>query len=516
MSAMTLLDWSIFLGYVVAVVGMGFWFSREQHTNEDFLVGGRKMSWLPIGISMFASIFSSTSFVGLPPDAAYGTYSTFLAILCIPLVVVPISGWLFVPFFHRLRVISAYEYFELRFNRPLRLVASLLFSLYTFAWMGNLLYAVSHVARPIFHLAPQELSYTSCLLIGVGLFATFYTTIGGFKAVIWTDVLQAFALGGGMLLILVLAIGRVDGGVSGVWQIGQQYSKFEMFNMTWDPAMQAENFYSSMSIGLFSFLAWYAATLTAVQRYVAMPTIAAARRSLALNGVLVAVVCLLFFLVGSTLFAFYHQHLPAGSPAGAGFPDVSVLPKDQLLTRFVLTEIPSAGLLGLLVAGLFAAAMSSIDSGINALTATVVCDWLPGRKLSVNFSRLLCLVFGVGAIIASLLILYCGQNVFEVIIAISGTFLGLLLGLFLLGMLSARANSAGATIGLAAGILALSAGFYCKVNGAWFGALSCLPTLIVGWLASYGFPSPAAGQVTGLVLGHGAPGEVPGRVQEEV
>ena len=314
------LDWTIFGGYLVAVLALGLWFAREQHSNEDFFLGGRKMSWLPVGLSMFASIFSSNSFVGLPTQAAFGNYHIYFAIITIPLLVVPVVGWVFVPLFHRLGVTSAYEYLELRFNRPIRLIGSSLFIIYTFAWMGNLLYAVSHVIEPVLGLGTDNFATTAWLLVGIGAFATLYTALGGFKAVIWTDIFQAIALGGGMLAILWLALGRIEGGWAGMIEVGQAHGKFEMFDLRFDMSPGVDNVYSSLAIGLFAFFPWYAVTLTAVQRYVSMPTPRAAQRSLIVNGVMSGAVCLIFFLVGSTLFAFYHQDVPGAAAVAAGFP----------------------------------------------------------------------------------------------------------------------------------------------------------------------------------------------------
>ncbi len=491
------LDWTLFGGYLVAVLALGLWFAREQHSNEDFFLGGRKMSWMPVGLSMFASIFSSNSFVGLPTQAAFGNYHIYFAIITIPFLVVPVVGWVFVPLFHRLGVTSAYEYLELRFNRPIRLIGSSLFMIYTFAWMGNLLYAVSHVIEPVLGLSTDDLATTAWLLVGIGAFATLYTALGGFKAVIWTDIFQAVALGGGMLAVLWLALGRIEGGWDGMIAVGQAQGKFEMFDLRFDMSPGVDNVYSSLAIGLFAFFPWYAVTLTAVQRYVSMPTPRAAQRSLIVNGVMSGAVCLIFFLVGSTLYAFYHQDVPGAATAAAGFPP---LHQNQILPNFVLTEIAQVGLLGLLLSGLFAAAMSSIDSGINALTATVVCDWMSNRQLEVGFSRLLCGVFGAGGILAAVLILYLQSEVYQLIISLSGTFLGLLLGIFLLGMLSKRANGSGVLIGLAAGSLTLAL-TWTHVGGQWYGAFTCLPTVAVGWLASRYFEAPPASKLKGLVLG---------------
>ena len=499
MQGFTTLDWGIFLTYVVVVFLLGLRFARQQHTNEDYFVGGRQMFWVPIGLSMFASVFSSNSFVGLPTQAAVGTYHIYLAILMMPVLVTPIVALMFVPCFHRLGVTSPYEYLDLRFGRSVRLLASLLFSAYTLAWMGNLLYAVTHILEPVAGLGPDEMGKTAWLLVGIGAFATLYTVAGGFKAVIWTDVLQGIALGGGMVCILYMGLERVDGGWAGMVELGRQYQKFEMFDLRFDMSPGSENVFSSLSIALFTYLPWYAATLIAVQRYVSLPSIQAAQRSLVLNAVMAVVVCLLFFLVGTTVFAFYHQDLPAGSAAGEGFPATH---DNQLVPYFVLSELSVAGLAGLLLAGLFAAAMSSIDSGINGLTATLVCDWLPGRDLSVSFSRWLSLAFGTVAVASALAILYQRAEVYSSIIAISGTFMGLLLGVFLVGMLVPTANTGGALVGLGCGTLTLILLWH-SVDVNWYGAVTCLPTLLVGWLASYFFPRPSQRQIRGLVIGRG-------------
>ena len=478
-NSLSTLDWIIFALYIVVVLALGLKFAREQQSNEDYFVGGRTMNWLPVGLSIFATTFSSLSFVGLPREAAYEDYHLYLAILFIPLFVTPIVWVWFVPLYHRLKVTSPYEYMELRFSRSVRLLCSTLSIIYTIGWMGSLLYAVGVILQAVLDLTPQQLNWT---LVGVGLFATLYTALGGVKAVIWTDAIQAITLGGGMVVLLAMAVARIDGGWDTIWRIGMAEGKFEMFDMRLDLTDRA-NFFSAAAFGIFVYLPANAVSLGAVQRYVAMPTVADSRRSLIVNGVMVAGVCLVFFVAGTTLFVFYHQ------PGGGGFPTLEK--QDQLVPYFVLTEIPQFGLTGLLVAGLFAAAMSSIDSGINTLTLTIVCDWLSGRHLGVTFSRYLCAGFGVLTIGASLLVPVLGENVFDIIIKISGALFGPMLGLFLLAMLSRRANSAGAWIGFVSGAIVLSATWITTdVSHWWYGALTCVPTFVVGWLASWAFPIP--------------------------
>ena len=223
-----------------------------------------------------------------------------------------------------------------------------------------------------------------------------------------------------------------------------------------------------------------------------MSSLSEARRALALHALVVTLVVLMFFFLGATLFAYYWQH--------GGMPDLPKEKQDQILPLFVVHVLPQVGLPGLLVAGLFAAAMSTIDSGINSLTAVVVCDWLAGRNPSVRFSRLLCAAFGVAIVGAALAAPMLGTNVIGMITGVAGTFLGLLLGLFLLGMFVRRANTGGAILGFAAGTACFIAiRTLTNVPHWWYGAFTTFPTLIVGWGASYFFPAPRPAQLEGLV-----------------
>jgi SSS family solute:Na+ symporter len=491
---MSILDWFICLGAVVVMFAQGWWFARSQKTTEDYFVGGRSMNWLAVGLSMFATTFSPLSFVGLPREAAYVNYHLFLAILFIPLFAAPIVGWLFVPIYHRLRLTSVYEYLEKRFDRRLRRAGSLLYGLYVLSWMGTMLYATSLIVQAALGLSVGQRILTMMLL---GAVTVTYTTVGGFKAAVWTNVIKSAILAFVIIAILLLAVARVEGGLAGVWKVGREHDKFEMFAMQWDLTKPA-TFFSACAFGMFVYLAVAVTGQTAVQRYVAMPTVAAARRSLAVNGMGTAGVCLLFFFLGTTMFAFYAQHPAGGDGPGRIFPS---LPKqDQITIHFVRTELPYAGLLGLLLGALFTTVMGSVSSGLSGLSALVASDWYAGWQPGVRLSRYLSALFGIATLGMALVVPYLGEHVFEIIMRLSGAMFGPLLGLFLLGALAPRANAAGAAIGLLAGLLSLAAIFPTNLAFWWYGAFTCLPTLLVGFLASFLFPPPAENQVRGFVV----------------
>jgi SSS family transporter len=399
---------------------------------------------------------------------------------------------LFVPLYHRLRLTSAYEYLELRFDRRLRLWGSLLMGLYTLAWMGTMLYAVGLIVQAAFQLGEAERIVTMIVLGGA---TTAYTTLGGYKAAVWTNVLKSAFLACVVIAILLLAVARIDGGWAGVWRLGLEHDKFAMFDLRFDLTSKAR-FWPACAFGLFVYLAVSVASQGAVQRYASLPSVAAGRRMLAVNGIGTALVCLLFFALGTTMFAFYTQN-PAGQ--GRVFPELAK--KDQLTMHFVRTELGYPGLIGLLLAGLFTTVMGSISSGLSSLSALLVCDWLPGRAAGLRTSRLVSAVFGAVTVGMALVVPYLGEHVFDIIIRISGALFGPLLGLFVLGAAVRRANARGALIGLAAGGVSLALIFPSEINAWWYGAFTCLPTLAVGAGASLLFPAPPAGKTEGLVLG---------------
>ncbi|HIQ20285.1 MAG TPA: hypothetical protein EYH34_03480 [Planctomycetes bacterium] len=480
-------DWMVFVGYLALVLVLGVWFARGQRTSDDYFVAGRRMNWFAVGVSLFATAFSSIAFVALPREAAYGDWHLLVTYLCIPLIITPVLWWLFVPIYRRLGLTSVYEYLAIRFCPAMRRLGTVLFAVYALGWMGTMVYATGLIIKAALGLDAAQFTWS---LVGIGLFATLYTAVGGIRAVIWTDVLQAAVLGGGVVLVLLSAVGRVEGGWAAVFQMGLEHGKFRMFDM--DPELTRRGtFWSACALGLFAYLPGYTTSQVTVQRYLCTPGVKEARRALVTNALVATVVAVLFFLAGSVLFAFYHQ------PGAGGFP--SLEKKDQLMPYFVLAEMPYAGLSGLVLSGLFAAVMSTIDSGINSLTAVVAYDWLSGRRLRMAVNRLLTCAFGLCVIGAALVVPLLGEHVIDIIARVAGLSLGLLLGVYLMGMLVPRANSAGAWLGLGAGAGCLTwVWLATDVDAWWYGAFACLPVIAVGVPASYLARSPRPEQLAGL------------------
>ncbi|MFP6763554.1 MAG: hypothetical protein VB858_08050 [Planctomycetaceae bacterium] len=503
------LDWVICLAYLGLVIGLGLYFSNKQKDNEEFFFGGGKMHWVPVGLSLFATTFSSNSFVGLPAEGAFGDYHQLLAILFIPFVVIPITCLWFIPFYKGLGLTSLYEYLERRFARPVRLTASVIFMVYSAGWMGTMLLAVSRILNVV--LESQSNGQTIAVIVSVGFLATLYTAMGGVKAVIWTDTIQAFALCGGMIFLFFLLLDGIDGGWDTFIATGSAAGKFEMFRT--DGGMGERNIYSACVYGFFVYLGSQVASYGAFQRYITVDSVNDARRALIVKGVFTLISCTLFFLVGTALFVYYQQsHLEIFQELSEGRS------KDQLLPHFVIHFSGGKGMTGLILAGLFAAAMSSLDSGINSMTATLVTDWFNGREAGTFANRCLTLAFGAGVTTIACGLSLIDSPVFDILLSIAGATLGLLLAVMLLGMLVPRANTFGVSCGMLAGLSAFGlirmilpqldvatlnqlgplAGL--KDNTWWDGLFATVPAVVVGVLASLVTPAPRRSQLEGLLL----------------
>ncbi len=502
MTNLSLIDWCLCAAYLAVVFGLAVRSARGQQDNEDYFLGGRNMNWFVVGVSMFATSFSSISFLGLPQRGAYQDFSFYLTILFIPFVITPILWWIFVPMYVRLKVSSGYEYLGRRFGMPAQRIGSGLYCVYAIGWMGTMLYAVALTLQTVMELTHAQYYF---VLVSIGAFSTIYTVMGGLKAVIWTDVLQAVVLGGAIIAVMFLAISRVDGGWSAFWAIASENNKFQMFHLNAN-LLAPENFtgrntvFTAAAFGLFMYLPGYAVSQNMIQRYVCAGSLAGGRRMVILSAAINAGLGLLFLLVGTALFSFYSQ------PGGAGLPaaGIAIAKEDQILPYFVSTQLHGVGLVGLILAGLFAAAMSTIDSGINGVTSVIVYDWLSGKKLSLRISRILTSLLGVIVIGAAILVPVLGDTVFEIITVIAGTSLGMLLAIYLLGMLMPHVNLPGVLTGLGVGLICLALiWILTDVPKWWFGAFTIFPTFITGAIASLLFPKPPGSALENTLLrGH--------------
>ena len=444
---MTACDITLFLAYLIGVMGFSFVLHRRCDAMDVFLAG-RKMGGFFIGVSVMITLFSAVNFVAFPAEVMdHGLY-VLAALPVFLLVAVPITG-IFIPFFHQMRLTSVYAYLEARFDRRTRLLAGGLFLLWRLFWMAAALYASARILAVITGM-PYPV-----LLLTAGLVAALYTAIGGIRAVMWTDVIQFAVLFGGIMAALWMAVSGHPDGWFGFWQTaacGGQLRPFHPFDsafFSWDPSVRI-TLWSGL-IGTFvAFLTRYGADQMVVQRYFTARSLRSAVRGFWLN-ILAAVTALaLLTLLGIA---------------------ISVLQGDAQTSGMVqfgrfIKALPS-GLTGLLAAGLLAATMSSVDSGLNACLAVWMTDFegrsaasVPWQVREIRYRRLT----GVFTLFTLVLAFIVGgaSDLFSVINRVINGVGSPLLALMLLGMFCPSCNARGAWVGGLAGIvlsLAISFGW---------------------------------------------------------
>ncbi|MCA8998231.1 MAG: sodium/solute symporter [Planctomycetaceae bacterium] len=459
---MHLLDYIVIAAYLGVTIWLGILFSRGQSRNE-FFNAGRSMSWLPVGLSVMATLFSSNSFVFYPSAAYSSSLRIGLSLVAFSLAV-PIVAWFFVPVYTRLDCQTAYEYLERRFGLPVRCLASGLFVFLRIGWMASATYAASLVVASMADV-PQP-----AVILVLGVVSIAYTILGGLRAVMWTDVLQFFIFAGTIVIALVLVF-SFDSPVARDGAGGPLTRYFAarehvLFDFTRSMTLTYGSW--AILIGVFlEALSAYGADQVAVQRYLSASSEQVSQRGLFVNlaGTWLVVPSLL--CIGAGLFIFYGDHPEELTPlfqddaaiqelASAENPEAvarlvtSQNHQDKILPQFVKTHFPWGGK-GLFLAALMAAIMSSIDSGIHSVTTALVVDfrdrlrpnWKPQSDRQDVFQiRLLTVTIGILSVGLALFVGPLG-DVFTIGKMMTAAFGGPLLAVFLLAFFSPRSTMFG-------------------------------------------------------------------------
>ncbi|WP_339742587.1 sodium/solute symporter [uncultured Rubinisphaera sp.] len=469
-------NYGVLFGYLLAMVGVGVYFARRNKNTDDYFRGGSHIPWWAAGCSIFATMLSSLTFTGIPSKAFAQDWVYAVGNFMIP--VVAFAGvYIALPFYRRLDVTSAYEYLEIRFNRSVRLFGSAsftLFHIFRMAVVMSLTGLALAVATP---LTPEQ----SVLLMGV--LSILYCTMGGIEAVIWTDTIQTVVLLGGALLAIILMINGSDGGLSGSAQLAFEADKFRIANFYWDPSSAQIALWVVVVGAIGQNISSYTADQAVVQRYMTTPTEKLAARSIWLNAIMTIPATVLFFGIGTALFTFYHSHPERLDPT---------ITTDQIFPLFIANEMP-IGIAGLIVAGIFSAAQSTVSTSMNSTATTIVTDFMrPFNACKTERGYLISartITFLMGVAGTSLGLIFVDpeiKSLFDAFIKIIGLFMGVLGGLFVLGAMTRRANSFGALAGAFAGTVFM---FYLwrftKINGFLYTASGITVCVTVGYLASF-------------------------------
>ena len=477
-------DQLILLAYLALMIGMGVLF-RGHKSLKEFFLGGNRIPWQAAAMSGIATMLSAVGYIGAPGQA-YGSDWTYLQLRLAYPGALLIAWFFFLPFFYRLEVYSAYEYLEMRFDQKTRLLAATLFVFLKLFYAGVGIYAPSLIVAEM-----TGMSLWAIVAV-VGLLTTAYTTLGGIRAVIWTDAAQFFVLTAGLFAGLFFLLGKVDGGFFGALETAYAADKLKMWNFSTDFTTEY-TVWGAFFGGTFLLLSQYAADQSEVQRFLTTPDLRGSRLALAWSLGINALYGMILFFIGTALWV-YHQQAPPTGPAFTA---------DQAFPRFILDEFP-AGLRGLVIAGVFAAAMSTISSVLNSLATVFLRDFyqpLTGREGTVKLARWMTVVFGLAATAISL----DAESFGAVLVAagkIRNFFGGSLVGAFLLGIFSRRANGFGAFWGMVAGFLAVATLSYAtNVSWLWYSVISTGVSVGVGlWLSNSAAPPPPE-KLAGLTWG---------------
>ncbi|CAH1253684.1 SLC5A6 [Branchiostoma lanceolatum] len=437
-------DYAVFAISLLISASIGLYYALtggKQRTTQEFLMADRKMSAVPVAMSLMASFCSAIALLGQPAEV-YRNGSEYWMLGFAYFLMLPPVALLYLPVFYQLKLTSCYEYLELRFSKPVRLVATVMYNIQMVLYMGIVLYAPALALNAV---TGVDLWGT---VLALGVICTFYTTVGGMKAVIWTDTFQTVIILAGQLAVLIQ--GSIDvGGFHKVWDIATSGKKVEFFDL--DPNPLTRHTFWTLSVGgTVMMMALYAANQATVQRYLSVKSERAAKVTLLVTAPTLLFTLVLSCLIGLVMYARYADC----DPKAMG----KINSYDQLLPLFVMEIMRFLpGMPGLFVACIFSGALSTISSSLNSLAAVTLEDVI--RPFTKNMSETkitwiskgLAMAYGVICIAMAWVASQMG-GVLQAALSVFGLVGGPLLGLFSLGMFCPCANAIGAFVGLLSGL----------------------------------------------------------------
>ena len=495
---MKALDLVIIFGYLIGIVVFGTWFGRKQETTKDYFLGDRSVPWWAVAFSIVATETSTITFISVPGIAyARGGNFQFLQLVFGYLLGRIVISLLFIPSYFRGELMTVYQLLDRRFGGKIKMLAASLFVVMRNIADGIRLLLTAIVLAAVYvSFQPtanvETITILSVILIGLAMLV--FTYFGGMEAVIWVEVVQLGIYIAGAVAAAVVLINSIDGGFSAATSLATQYQKYSLFDFSLD-FTKTYTFWSGLLGGCFLTMSTHGTDQYLVQRYLCTDRPRRAIIALLTSGGIVLAQFIGFLFIGVLLFAFYH---PFTSPeyataASTAFPFSG---GDRVFPDFITQHLPT-GLSGLVVAAIFAAAMSS---SLNSIAATAVNDlykpFKPDRedKHYLKVSHVLTLIWGVVQIGVALFARNLGGSALSQALSIASLINGPVLGVFLVGTFLRRVSQPPALIGMITSIAAMLYVFFAtKIAWTWYVLLGSLITFLVAWLASFAFsPAPAS------------------------
>lgn len=467
------LNYTLLILYMLGMVGIGEYFRRREKSSQDFFLGGRKIPWWAAGLSIWATGVSAISYMAIPAKT-YAFDWSYVSLGIWPVLTTFIAAYAFIPLLRRLEILSITQYMEMRFNRSIRIPITIL------TIVGGILGRLSTVLLlPSLALSAVTGWPVWVSIVTMGVVTTAYTVAGGMNAVVWTDVAQTIVMFGGVILSFALIVTRVEGGLSGVVSVALDHQKLRCFDFAWD-----------FSVATFwVFILWAIVDLwgkigqEGLQRAFSTKDVKSARRAMMTCAWVSIPGTILFYGIGTALFAFYAQHPARLNPN---------LQTDGIFPLFIMQQLP-AGLGGVVIAGIFAAAMSTL-SGMNSAATVVVqdfCDYFAPKAADarrLRAARWVTLLYGAmatgGAWFMSTWNISSIWDTFSKVMSLIGGGLGCVM---VLGLLTRRTNTIGVWAGTLVGTVVLwCIEIYFKQYVSFFiyGTIATAVACVVGYVVS--------------------------------
>ena len=459
-------NYSVLILYLLISIFIGFYFLRKQKSTDDYFSGNGRIPWWASGLSVFGTLLSAITFMAIPAKTFISDWSFFFLNIT-AILITPAIAFIFIPFFNKLRIKTAYQYLEERFNYTARAFGSLSFILFQLGRISIVLLLPSLAISIV-----SGISVEVSILI-MGILCIFYTTFGGIEAVIWTDVLQVIVLLGGSILAVIWIIFHTETSFGDMISYASERNKFNIINMELN--FTDSTFWVVFIGGLASALVAQGTDQTIVQRFLMSSSVKDSQKTLYTNAVLTLPATIIFFGLGTLLYVFYTENPDALTP--------SISSNDSIFPWYIVNELP-IGVSGLLIAGIFSAAMSSISSSLNSVSTAYCNDFhlhfrpkIADMKL-LRIARLATMITGVIGVLLALWMAESNiKSLWDQFYRFLGLFTGGLGGMFLLGMLTKKANSKGTLLGLLVSALFIwYISFFTQISFlmySFFGVTSC-------------------------------------------
>lgn len=478
MRGFTLIDFVVLIVYLIGVLFIGLYFSKKDMQGKEFFKGDGTIPWWVTSVSIFATLLSPISFLALAGNSYGGSWALWFAQLGI-FIAIPLTIKYFLPVFSEYKIDTAYHYLEIRYkSKGLRILGAIIFIIYQIGRMSIIMYLPSIV------LARLSNIHVNVFIILMGVIAIVYSYTGGIKSVLWTDFIQGVVLIVGVIGTLIFLVLNIDGGIS---EIGRTLSSGKFLSpndVIFDPNILKTSIFMIIIGGGLNTFSSYISSQDVVQRFTTTTDIKQLNKMTYGNGILSIFVATLFYLIGTALFVFYNQN-----------PDfLMTAQQDQIYASFIAYQLP-VGVTGILLAALYAASQSTLSTGLNSVATSWTLDIQNfitkglSFKKQTRIAQIVSLVVGIISIIVAMILASSEiKSAYEWFNGFVGVVLGVLAGIFVLGVFCKKATKIGAYAGFIVSTIIVLSLKYVFTNlqvSIWaYSLITILITVIVGSIVS--------------------------------